>query len=232
MQPDSPTEFKGKQGMDRGAFLGWEPRMRTALDQFFVASDKTRDGFVDVLWKYGILDRIAPNNQEEITARIEGSRPVFENSRDDPQLYWRILYSAQAARQAIENGWSIVVNSNSYVIGAISGINQGIRNGTLAKLYSMPADDTVDPLIPAIDDIVNRAKRELESRGQETTGHPLSPGAKGKWHDISVTVDRFTGQGGIWFEAQTYKDHTMLVGATIENRGAVMPWEVDTRNFQ
>ncbi len=209
----------------------WKTRLNTSLDTFFAVREPTRELFVDILLTNGILDHIAPTDLEEIAARKAEQRPVWDKSRDDPHLYWKILYSAAAAKEAVEKQWSVVADNGSYVRGIFPGIYEAINNGIFAKLYP-EATKSKQPAIFVLDDIIDKVKQELEMRNQSTVGHPIKCGLKGEWRGVKGTIDRYSGDGAILLYASSYDDHTRLYDKTKENRGGIMPWEIDPSSFK
>ena len=162
----------------------WQTRLVSSLGNFFSSQEPTREGFVDILWTKGILDHIAPTDPEEIKARNAKGRPVWDKGRDDSQLYWRILYSAAASKEAIEKAWTFATPSNNYVAGMFSGIHEAFRRGFIQKVYTDDQSTVADPSVSVINDVIERAKQELKARNQNTAGHPLQYGLTGEWNGL------------------------------------------------
>src|SRR3990167_10505766 len=100
----------------------WQGRLDKVLDPLIESRTLTRSQFIDILWDYGILGRIAPTDSIELQARVNENKTVWTGTRDDPQLYWRILYSTASALDTIQGQFSIIANSSSYIAGSFSGI--------------------------------------------------------------------------------------------------------------
>lgn len=210
----------------------WQDRLKTATERFFTSEEQTREGFVNMLWEQGILDRISPIDQDEITSRKSKDRPVWDKGRESPELYWKILYSAAAAKEAIQRNWTLATNSDSYIVGIFPPIYQAMEKGVVNKLYPKNENESPNPLVTIIDEIITKAKSELEKREQNISGHPIKLNTHGKWHGIDVVVENFSGQGEIGFRANNLQDHMRLYDLARETMGAAQPWEIDPSNFE
>ena len=104
--------------------------------------------------------------------------------------------------------------------------------GFIQKFYVDDQSTVANPLVSVINDIIERAKQELQTRNQNIAGHPLQYGSKGEWNGLDLTVDGFTGDGGIRFKAKDQQDHARIYDFARENRGLVMPWQIDPANFR
>ncbi len=208
----------------------WQDSLQESLDIFYILDEQTKEDFLEILWSSGVLDRIAPTEPVIIALRKAKNRPVWDQGRDDPRLYWRILYSAAAAKEASEKGWSFIAGSDSFVAGIFSPIYEAFSRGLLQKFYP-GITQSANPQIFVLSDIMERAKQELGKRNQNTAGHPLKYGLNGNWKGLELKVDRFTGSGEIYFQAKSFEDHVRLYELAKENKGFVLPWEVDPADF-
>lgn len=209
----------------------WHDSLQESLDIFFILDKQTREDFIEILWSNAILDHIAPTDPAVIEARKAKKRPVWDSGREDPRLYWRILYSAAAAKEAVERNWSVVAGSDNFVVGIFSSIYSIYSKGLVQKLYP-DAVPNINPQLLVLNDILERAKQELVKRNQNTEGHPLKYESKGTWRRLGLKVDRFTGSGEIYFQTKSIEDHTkLLYELAAENQGRVLPWEIETVNF-
>ena len=87
-----------REGENRAALKekaqAWRKRYEDALSAIADRQDAKLDDLVEVIWEQGILDRIAPIDAEEKRARKELRGDLWDGTRDDPELYLRIMYSA------------------------------------------------------------------------------------------------------------------------------------------
>ncbi|MBI2595484.1 hypothetical protein HYW46_01970 [Candidatus Daviesbacteria bacterium] len=205
----------------------WQDSLQESLDIFFILDEQTREDFIEILWNDGILNHIAPTDPAVIAARKSKGRPVWDQGRDDHRLYWKILYSAAAAKEACGRDWSMIAGSDSFVAGIFSPIYEAFSRGLLQKFYP----NQTNPQIVILSDITERAKQELEKRNQNTAGHPLGYGLNCTWRGLELKVDRFTGDGKIYFQAKSLEDHVKLYELAKENDGFVLPWEINPEDF-
>lgn len=210
----------------------WRDRLEIETTRFLNSEEQTRAGFLSLLWEQAILDHIAPLDQKEIAARKSKDRPVWDKGRESPELYWKILYSAAAAKEATQRNWTLAADSNSYIVGIFPPIYAAMEKRVIDKLYPKNGNESPNRIVTIIDDIITKAKSELEKRDQQTTGHPLKWESHGKWHGIDVIVERFSGSGEISFRAKNIEDHMKLYDMAPDTSGAAQPWEIDPSNFE
>lgn len=206
----------------------WQANFASSLEAFYSDPRPTRARFIDILWTNGILDHIAPENPEEIAKRKSRKRPVWEKGRENPHLYWRILYSIASAREVLEKQLSIGVSKDSYVGGVFTGISEAEANGLLSKIYPEKGKNRWTFVL---DDLIEKAKKELEGKDQNITGHPIPSGIKGEWRGVAVTTRKYSDDGRIVLEGNSLKDHELLSQLLGKTWGAAEPWEVDPNGF-
>lgn len=207
----------------------WQARYEEKLDMVLNSDKIDRSALVDVLWKEGVLGRVAPEDREEKHARMQLEKAVWKGKRDDPELYWRILYSAGAAKNAVEKRYSITAGSHGYITGALQDIY---------KISSSPKAESVFPetkegenlAIILIEELIDRAKKELEKRGVKPPKKLLPIGSKGKWNGIEVTIESYTDDGLVWLKTESEEDHMKLYKFT-HGRGA-SPDEINPEDFK
>lgn len=209
-----------------GAWLG---RYEEKIKEILSAEKIDRVELIDALWEYGIMGRIAPKDEAEKNARVALEKAVWEGDREDPKLYWRILYSAAAAKNAAEKNYSIMAGSHGYITGAFQGL-YGILASPKAEDAFPEMKEGKNSMIAVIDDFIARAKKELEKRGTKPPEKLLPIGAVGKWNGIEVTVENYTDDGLVWLRAEDLDDHTKLYRFT-HGRGA-SPDEINPEDFK
>lgn len=207
----------------------WQARYEEKLDSVLNSDKIDRSALMDVLWEEGVLDRVAPEDREEKHARMQLEKAVWKGKRDDPELYWRILYSAAAVKNAIEKNYSIAAGSHSYVTGAFQDIYK-IFSSPKAENAFPETKEGKNPAIIVIEELMDRAKKELEKRGVKPPEKMLQIGSKGKWNGMEVTIENYTDDGLIWLKADSPEDHMKLYKFT-HGRGAP-PDEINPDDFK
>ncbi len=189
----------------------WQARFDEKLDEFFESGGQSREELMDLVWEYGIMDRIAPEDVSERDARKELGSAVWEGDRDDPSLYWRIMYAAANSQEAIEKNYSVAASGRNFIVGALNGIKNVYMNERLSKFF--PDYQNGKDGIPenfTLNYIIERSKQELEKRGVKPPEKLISLGAKGRWHGVEFTVDSYTDQGKIWPKVENREDHMRI----------------------
>src|SRR3989344_3088523 len=59
----------------------------------------------ECIFEHGILAHFSPADAASFAKRVEKKKPVWK--RDDPNLYWRILYAARGAVEAARSHYSL-----------------------------------------------------------------------------------------------------------------------------
>lgn len=209
-----------------GAWLG---RYEEKIEEILNAEKIDRAELIDALWEYGIMGRIAPKDEIEKNARMQLEKAVWEGNREDPKLYWRILYSAAAAKNATEKNYSIMAGSHGYITGAFQGL-YGVLASPKAEDTFPEMKEGKNPMIAVIDGFMDRAKKELEKRGVKPPEKLPQIGAKGKWNGIEVTIGSYTDDGLVWLKTESEEDHMKLYKFT-HGRGAP-PDEINPDDFK
>lgn len=221
-QSHNNEEVKEKAG-------AWLRRYEEKIEKILSAEKIDRAHLIDTLWEYGIMGRIAPKDETEKNARIALEKAVWEGDREDPKLYWRILYSAAAAKNAVEKNYSLAAGSHSYITGAFQEL-YGILASPKAKDAFPEMKERKNPTIIIIDEFMNRAKIELEKRGVKPPDKLLPIGAKGRWNGIEATIETYTDGGLVWLKGDSTEDHMKLYKFT-HGRGA-SPDEINPKDFK
>jgi len=230
-------EFKeNKQPDDKEKMLknakAWQKRLLDRVNILLNAKEADRNSLIDVLWNSGILDRIAPVNPEEKESRIKLGKKIWRGDRDDPELYWRILYAAAAAKEAIERGWSVVSGSGGYIIGFFQGANEVIFSERNKDFFPETNDKMLhaNPYLILTESIIERARVELEKRGIKP--HQKFPryGARGKWKGVDVKIDRFSDDGLVWLKGIDINAHNKLY--ELSKGGGILPSEINPDDFE
>lgn len=210
----------------------WSARLDEAVTRFLDSKEPNRNDLIEILWRYGILERISPSQSEEKEARKALNKAVFDGDRSDPELYWRILYSAGAADEAVKRGYSVAASGKGLITGALTKIGALIYSPKNEALF--PETFQRPPKNPyeiVIEEIIKRAKLELKNLNIKPHD-PLIPwDSTGKWQGMELTVDRYTDDGFICFRAKTPQDHARLYELSDNNFGKISPSKINPEDF-
>ena len=144
---------------------------------------------MDCVWEHGILGHLSPEDPEVFRKREEKKRPVWR--RDDPVLYWRILYAAHGAAGTYRERWSF---RDSIVMWPVALMGMARKN------LDAEWRDT-DGMLKGIDAVAARAGAKIRELGE--TPHRIPWGAKGTYQadgtgeKFHVVVERYDSYGGI-----------------------------------
>jgi len=214
-------------GNDRLSELAgrWQERYFDLLQKAEDDPSITLETLTDLVWEKGILDHVAPLDEEERRARHILKKDVLE--RNDSKLYWRMLFSAVGARES---------NRKNYTMahGSVNGpvLQAGIRFGQRKDIFS-GSSDTIHSIFVLFDAIIEKAKKELIARGQEVKAI-IPEGTKGVLRDIPIILERYTDDGYATLKAFSAEDHMKLGEIAFKMTGrysAVFPESLDPADF-
>ena len=167
----------------------WHVRFEAQLDRIKDDPEATYEDLVDVVWQYGILDHIAPVLPREALARKERGKDVW--NREDPRLYWRILYSAAALKEFSERGWTI--SGGGYTL---PGIAPAFRMLFLERRDLI--SENKDPVISLAESVMEKARTELQIKGVNLHEKLIPFEGEGVIDGIPVRVNRYCKNGTVY----------------------------------
>ena len=207
----------------------WRKRYDDALDAVVHNEQATFEELLDVIWNEGILGRIAPVNSEEKNARIQLKKSVWEGSRDDVELYWRILYSAGYITEPAIMHHSVL--PHGYAIDALSRARIAALMNAEQTKHFFPKENQKDPFVFLAGKIMDRAREEISTRGGEPHEKLIPWGSKGVWKGVSAEVERYTGDGLLWLKGKTTQDH-LKIGELTDFKGAISPMDTNPSDWK
>lgn len=216
----------------------WQERAEVAINYFFEKEKLSREELFQILWDQCILERVNPLNEKEKNARHELQKAVYCGARDDAELYMRIMYSAIAAEEAIEQKNSIVLPAYGYITGITQGIFRSLREPASQKqLYPELVDNPqFDIYGPVLDYIKNKAEQIIKDLNPDQPLTWLHSGAKGNWHGIDVEVNAITHDGLVYLNPQSFEPaqaHALYTEAKAAgfNGTSISPGDINPNNF-
>lgn len=191
----------------------WEERFEEAIEEVLSKEGAKIDELIDAIWNKGILDRLVPFDALEHLARRADGRDTFD-SRDNPELYWRIIYSVLYAKRALDLQHSMV--THGVAAGAL------VRGYTLAcmrqKLRELCPDvfkknneksyrRTLDFFVQKI---IERAKARLRELGAEPHEQCIAVNSCGVFDGILVYVEGYTADGLLLLKPKDHQNILLL----------------------
>lgn len=83
-----------------------------------------------------------------------------------------------------------------------------------------------------IEDLMNRAKKELIKRDVTPHEKMVPLGGKGKWQGVPITIERYTEDGLIYLRANDAAGHAALYQYLDEGKVGVSPSRIDPDDFK
>ena len=210
----------------------WQEDLDNSVDEAFLKKETTLSDLAQIIFEKGVLDRIAPLDEQVMAARKDLGKSVWEKGRNDPELYLRLIYSVEGVKQAIKGNLSIFG-------GCLLG---GVLPACFKVAYSERAKDSfagskksgeekIDPFLIMIDEIRKIAEKELVKNNGKVPEKLVPLGTKAEFHGIPGRTSKYyTDDGRISFEAGTYEGHCALY--EFLDHGAISPSAITPENFK
>lgn len=181
----NPQEHENRRAYLKEKAHAWQARYDEALDRVLGTPASTREDFLDVIWNHGILNRIAPTDPEERTAREELRSDLWKGTREDQELYLRLMYSAGSQEEAIRRNLSA---AGGGLTGGVSWALGALMRRSDRTLWDRFMGNDPNGLI-LIASVKERAAKELRARGG-VPHEPIIPwGAEGNYKGIPVVIE-------------------------------------------
>ena len=194
----------------------WEKDYEDALDE--VDEQANLEELVDIALEKGILDRLVPEDQQVRKARQEGGNNLLDLERDDPKLWWQLLYAVKGVTEDAISGKTL---SNGFVLPSMMTL---FSRKSEAIIKADP--EAKNPFETLGQAMMDKIKKELEFRGIQIPEKLLPIGAKGIYENIEVEITGYSSDGLIAIKATNHEDMFKL------DRFTVNPAELDHDNFK
>lgn len=206
----------------------WHQRYHDQLEESLNKEGVGVDAIADVVWNYGVLERLCPSNQKEREEREKEQRDVWGKDRDDPVLYYRIIYSLKEMQEAIKKNYSLMSRMAGVVVKGF--VSVFLHKENVKDLKELEGPEGIKNFIGKISD---KATAELKKLGAERKIIPI--GAQGLFHGILVKVEQYLPDGMIGLRPadkdKIQQDH-MRLGELTKYTNAVSPEELDPEEFR
>lgn len=202
----------------------WEVDYKQKLEEVLRADDRTLEKVVDIVFKFGILERIAPKDLARMKARKEERRKIWLQGQNDPKLYWSIMYSAAHLIHNSKKGQ--LVNAGPVGIAYKTLLVMLTSTGLLTQLA--PQGENLGVLVGK--KLQELAKIELEKRDKKQSHEMIHIGASGEHKKKKSTVVGYHPEGKIILEV--YATSADMLGLNEGLNITVYPWELDPEEFK
>ncbi len=145
--------------------LDWQSAYHQKLKE--LPPTATWEDVMDCVWEHGILEHVSPADRDVFKKREKEKRPVWR--RNDPVLYWRILYAAHGAAGAFCEHWSFRDSIVTWPIVVAGMVRQNLDAEWRGN----------DGMVRGIHAVVMRAEEALRNMGD--TPHRIPWGARGTY---------------------------------------------------
>ncbi|MDE1970132.1 MAG: hypothetical protein KGI50_00950 [Patescibacteria group bacterium] len=207
----------------------WKSRLEYQIRETLVFPEVERcAALVAAFWNEGIMSRIAPTHIFERQARERTQRLLWPGTREDIELYWRILYALGFSIEAIKKNFSLIASNESFV----AGVFQNIELVFSPEVKALFPHHRNNPYIGICEALMDYAREEITKRGA-VPHNPLIPWESvGTWEGMELTVDRYTQDGLISFRARNFQDHRRLSDLMGANFSGISPSCVNPQDFK
>lgn len=167
--------------------MNWAERYEAELEKLQKGGLQSKAPFNKVLyvvWEYGILEHLSPSERAAQDARIVQHDGWW--NRDDPALYWRILYAVLYTHEMFQRKWGIIDGYIAWPLALLLKYN--LTAGMPPHDFSMQA----------CSEFRDNAEARLEKLGH--VPHRIPKGARGhifrgEGEEVHATVVGYTGTG-------------------------------------
>ena len=223
--PESNTEG----GHDRAEelYTRWRREFGEELDRVLHDEHSDIDELVEVIWEKGILDHAAPTDPEVIEVLQAKGKPTWD--RENPETYWKILYSAGAIKHALENEKD---PGKNYITGPIGMVHSKVFDRGDNRVNDIfPDRNTEIPVVTLAGKIIEKARQELIDRGQVPHEHLFLEGSAGHFEGILVKVSGINEEGMVRLDGIESENSEKLSEAIGNQENLVSPSELDPKKF-
>lgn len=202
----------------------WEPEYEEKLKEVIRNMNSTFDQLARVVFKYGILNRVAPEDMARMKARKENGRRVWLRGQTDPKLYWSIMYSAghlilnSKRDQPVYTG--LVGVAYKILLNKLMSNNAVMRFNPEGKNFGVMVGEKIQAL----------AEAELEKRDQKNNHRMIELRSNGMHKKKRSTVIGYHPEGKIILEVFADIDDGLDYDERLKT--TAYPWEINPDDFK
>jgi hypothetical protein len=184
----------------------WEGAYEQALEELFQDTDHiSLDDIIEVAFQKGIVDRLAPLDEEVKRLRQEQHRRVWDGSREDSALYARLYYAVEESRESVAD-----TMDHSWANAAWLAFNKIMSRESLRERVFGTALDANESVAQFLNALRERVKEEYEEKKGRLSLEIIPSGTKAMFHGIALTVDCHNPDGTLRVTADDEEGHRAL----------------------
>jgi len=184
----------------------WEGEYEKALEELFGDTDHiSLDDIIEVAFQKGIVDRLAPADDEVKRLRAEQHRRVWQGGRNDSELYARLFYAVERSKESLQH-----TADYSWTNAAWLAYNMIMSRESLRERIFGTALDGNESVALFLDALEKRIKEEYEEREGKLSLEVIPAGTKASFHGIALTVEGHNPDGTLHVNADDEEGHAAL----------------------
>ncbi len=205
----------------------WQTAYEQSLKNFFKQTKCSLREFIEIIFIQGTLDRMAPLDPEIRDLRLKQGSQAWPGTREDTELYWRMIYAIESSKYAISQNWS--VSGSDYSLNVINATMRIFYNPDSAKICRQLFPDCPQDTNAIIQIVMRkfqeRVVQELQNKNfvYPDLDNLLQTNDKGKFYDILVYIDRIQFDGSFWLQPtdrEQFGQHVIKIGKLTNYSGA------------
>lgn len=183
----------------------WEDIFYEKLEAVISDPNSTIADLVEVTFQYGIMDRIAPLDQEIKQKRLEKGNQVWPGTRNDPELYYRIIYCILSSIRSVIKNWSSM--ASGYAVSIATSIYKAIYPGKYEQFFpEFDEKQSKEVVIFFYCLMIERCKQELKELELPVPDQLFVLEMKGTYLGIPVTFSGVCLDGLMYCEVRNPMD--------------------------
>ncbi len=194
----------------------WEREYEQALDEVFKDPEHVLlDDIVEVAFQKGIVERLAPLDEEIKRLRIEQRRRVWEGDREDAEFYARLFYAIEFSKEMFDKSVDL-----SWTNMANAAYNRIMRSNVLQERFFGNSSDAKSSAMQFSDALQKRILKEYGKKGGTLDLKVIPEGAKVVFHGIELKVLGYNPDGTLRVDTEGEEGHRELWKY---NKGKITP---------
>ena len=184
----------------------WEDAYEHALEGLFEDVDHiSLDDIIEIAFQKGIVDRLAPEDEEVKRLRLVQHRRVWQGTREENDLYARLYYAVEGSRESVAD-----TMDHSWTNAAWLAYNKTMSRESLRERLFGTVADANDSVAQFLEVLKKRIEEEYKDKGGKLLFEVMPAGKKAAFRGIAVTIDGYNPDGTLRVTADDEDDHRAL----------------------
>jgi len=223
----SPEQLKQNAG-------AWQQRYDKEIESALTNPDSNVDDILEIAWQDAVLGRIAPLSPAEKQARQALRKEVWEGTRNDPELYVRMLFALEGIKHAIEKRWTLA--GTGFVAQGVHDPYYRMMRPEYGEQYLSREDDSYDELQQhCLSFVEKKIRKELKRLKADDKIKVPEIGSIGEVDGMKVKIERYSDKGvvevGGFGELKTIEERRAFF-ALQDAVGGINPERIDPNKFE